>query len=298
MEKIGFIGLGAMGAPMAENLVKKGLDLIVYDLSDDAVQRLVAAGAGAARSVAEVAEKSDIIITMLPNSPDVAAVVTGPGGIIEHGRPEQLVMDMSTIDPSATDDICARLGDAGIGFVDAPVGRLVTHAIAGESLFMVGASDNHLGRVRPMLERMGTTIHHCGGPGSGIRTKLVNNLIAISVCQVNAEAIALATHFGLDPKATLDVVNGTTATNGHLVTAWPIKVLAGDTDPGFRIRLAQKDVSLALNAAQSAGLPMPAGSAVREALTLASGSAGYSEKDFSALLDFACETAGITPPRF
>ncbi len=122
---------------------------------------------------------------------------------------------------------------------------------------MVGASGNDFGRVKPVLED-GTTIHHCGGPGSGIRTKLVNNLIAISVCQVNAEAVTLAQAFGLDIRSTLDVINGTTATNGHLVGAWPNKVLVDDTHPGFRIRLAHKDVALALDAAKEAGIPMVA----------------------------------------
>ncbi len=297
-DRIGFIGLGAMGGPMAANLARKGHDMTVYDTDIAKTVPLAELGASVAGSVAELTAAVDLVITMLPDGPDVEAVLLGPGGVRESGRPDMAVIDMSTIAPATTDRLFTALTEAGIGFADAPVGRLVAHAIRGESLFMVGASGNDFGRVKPVLEGMGSTIHHCGGPGSGIRTKLVNNLIAISVCQVNAEAVTLAQAFGLDIRSTLDVINGTTATNGHLVSAWPNKVLVDDTDPGFRIRLAHKDVALALDAAKEAGIPMIAGSAVAQALTAAKGTAGFGERDFSALLDFVSGMAGIKPPRF
>lgn len=295
-ERIGFIGLGAMGAPMAANLARKGHQLIVHDIVPGKVAELVALGAEDGGSIAGVAAAADIILTMLPDSPDVEAAVLGPGGILESGRPDQLVMDMSTIAPATTDRLHKALTEAGIGFVDAPVGRLVTHAIAGELLFMVGASGNDFGRVKPLIEGMGTTIHHCGAPGTGIRTKLVNNLVAISVCQVDAEAITLAQSWGLDVQKTIDVINGTTATNGHLVTNWPNKVLKGDTSPGFRVALAHKDVSLALQAAHEAGIPMHVGAAVREAYAAAK-AAGYADEDFSVLVDYLCGRVGAKPPR-
>src|SRR6185503_12620683 len=156
--------------------------------------------------------------------------------------PGQLVMDMSTVDPLATDRFAQLLETRGMRLVDAPVGRLAAHADRGESLFMVGASDEDFARVKPLLEAMGTTIHHCGPVGSGIRTKLVNNFLAIVSCQTNAEALALAQRFGLDLQKTLDVLYGTTATNGQLKIAWPAKVLKGDTEPGFTIDLAHKDL--------------------------------------------------------
>jgi 4-hydroxybutyrate dehydrogenase/sulfolactaldehyde 3-reductase len=297
-EKLGFIGLGAMGRPMATNLVKNGFDLIVYDLNAAAVDALVQAGATAAGSVADVAQQVDVVITMLPDGPDVEKVVLGEGGVLASAKPDLLVMDMSTIDPRTTDAIATALAEQGLGFVDAPVGRLVSHAERGESLFMVGASDNDFGRATPMLEAMGTTVHHCGLPGAGIRTKLVNNFVAIACCQIDAEAIALATKFGLDVTKTLDVINGTTATNGHLKeAAWPSKVLAGDIEPGFRIRLAHKDLSLAVEAARMAGVPVFAGVAIREVLGQACRTGDFGEKDFSALLDVACHQAGIEPPR-
>lgn len=297
MERIGFIGLGAMGGPMAGNLQKKGHRLVVYDIDPSRIASLTALGAEAAGSVAAVAAAADIVITMLPDSPDVETVVLGPDGIAAHGRPEQLVMDMSTIDPAVTDRLAAALNERGMAFVDSPVGRLTIHAERGESLFMVGASHNDFGRVRPLLEAMGTTIHHCGGAGAGIRTKLVNNFVIIASCQVTAEALALAQAFGLDIGRTVEALKGTTATNGHLQFAWPAKVLAGDTAPGFRIRLAHKDLSLAVEAARRAGVPVFAGAAAREAVGQATRTGDFAERDFSALLDVVCGQAGIAPPR-
>ncbi|MFI4986619.1 MAG: NAD(P)-dependent oxidoreductase [Alphaproteobacteria bacterium] len=297
MEKIGFIGLGAMGRPMASNLTKKGFELVVYDIDPQHTASLVALGATAAASVAELARAVEIVVTMLPDSPDVKAVVLGPGGIAEHAREELLVMDMSTIDPAATDELAKALAAKSLAFVDAPVGRLVSHAESGQSLFMVGASHNDFGRVKPLLEAMGSTIHHCGKPGSGIRTKLVNNYLAILACQVNAEALALAAAYGLDLATTLEVINGTTATNGQLKVNWPTKVLKGDTTPGFRIALAHKDLSLAIEAARQAGVPTFVGVAARECLGVAKRTAGYADKDFSSLLEITCRQAGIKPPR-
>jgi len=297
VERIGFVGLGAMGGPMASNVARKGFALNVYDRSQEAIGRLAALGAKAQRSVAEVAQASDIVVTMLPDSPDVAEIVLGPDGIAAHGRKGQIVMDMSTIDPTTTDRLARQLAKQGMSFVDAPVGRLVSHAIKGESLFMVGATDADFARVKPVLDAMGTTVIRCGGPGAGMRMKLVNNYLAIVSCQMTAEALALATKLGLDIRTTLDVVNGTTATNGHLKGAFPSKVLAGDVAPGFRIALAHKDISLAVNAAHKAGAPVFTGAAAREVLALAMHDGDTGAKDFSALLEFASKLAGISTPR-
>ena len=292
---VGFIGLGAMGQPMAANLARKGFELIVYDIAQDRVPPLRELGATVGGSVAEVAEKADIAITMVPDSPQVEATVTGPGGVLEAGREGQLIMDMSTIDPAVTDKVAAAAAEAGRSFVDAPVGRLAAHAIAGESLFMVGAHDADFERVKPLLEGMGTTIHHCGPPGSGIRTKVVNNFLIMGINQMNAEALALSQAFGLELQKTLDVLLGTTAANGQLQLNWPNKVLKGDDEPGFRVALAHKDVSLAVEAARRAGLPVFAGAAVREALAMAN--RDFADKDFSTILDAVCALGGLTPPR-
>jgi 4-hydroxybutyrate dehydrogenase/sulfolactaldehyde 3-reductase len=296
METIGFIGLGRMGRPMASNLCRKGFRVIAYDTNPAAVAELAALQARPAKDVAEVAASSTAIVTMLPDSKTVDHVVLGPDGILSHAASGSLIMDMSTIDPKTTDRLAARAADKGVAFVDAPVGRLASHADKGESLFMVGAAAQDFARVKPMLEAMGSTIFHCGPAGSGTRTKLVNNYLAISSCQMNAEALALSQRFGLDLTTTLDVIYGTTAFNGQLKIAWPVKVLKEDTSPGFTIDLAHKDLSLVVDAANEARVPMPMAAAAREAFSYARAS-GSGGKDFSAMVDVLCQSAGITKPR-
>ena len=296
MEIVGFVGLGRMGKPMASNLCRKGFRLIVNDIDPAPVAELELLQASGEASVGELARKSDIIVTMLPNSAIVGEVVGGPEGVIAKAREGSLVLDMSTIDPGTTDRLAELAKGRGLGFVDAPVGRLASHADRGESLFMVGASAQDFERVRPLLEAMGSTIYHCGGVDSGTRTKLVNNFLAVASCQMNAEALALAARLGLDLEKTLDVLYGTTAFNGQLKIAWPAKVLAGDTAPGFTIDLAHKDLSLIVEAANAARLPMPMAAAAREAFSSAR-ARGFGLKDFSAMLDAHCGLAGVTPPR-
>ena len=296
MDMVGFIGLGRMGRPMASNLCRKGFRLIVHDVNRDAVAELELLQARGAQSVAEVAAASSVIVTMLPNSAIVEAVVAGPGGVFEHALPGSLVMDMSTVAPDVTDALARQAAEKGIGFVDAPVGRLASHADRGESLFMVGAADADFERVKPLLEAMGSTIFHCGPAGAGTRTKLVNNYLAVSSCQMNAEALALSQRFGLDLERTLDVIYGTTAFNGQMKIGWPAKVLSGDVSPGFTIDLAHKDLSLIVDAANAARVPMPMAAAAREAFSAAR-AAGFGGQDFSAMVDALCQSAGIAKPR-
>jgi 4-hydroxybutyrate dehydrogenase/sulfolactaldehyde 3-reductase len=161
----------------------------------------------------------------------------------------------------------------------------------------VGASDADFQRVRPLLEAMGTTIHHCGKVGSGGRTKLVNNYLAVVSCQLNAEALALSQRFGLDLEKTLEVINGTTAFNGQLRMNWSSKVLKGDISPGFTIDLAHKDLSLILSAANAAKVPLPLAAAAREFFSLAR-SGPYAQCDFSSIVDALCDLTGIDKPRF
>ncbi|HEX3703022.1 MAG TPA: NAD(P)-binding domain-containing protein [Vicinamibacterales bacterium] len=289
---IGFIGLGRMGRPMASNLCRKGFDLIVHDVNPAPVRDLVALRARAGTGTPDVAAASDIVLTMLPNSAVVEQTLLGPDGVLAHARAGTLVVDMSTIDPLVTDRLAKAAADHRCTFADAPVGRLASHADRGECLFMVGASEADWARLKPLFEAMGTTLHHCGGPGAGMRTKLVNNYLAIVSCQLNAEALALCQRFGLSLSPTLDVLYGTTATNGQLKIAWPNKVLAGDTEPGFTIDLAHKDLTLILEAANAAQVPMAVGAAAREAFTSAR-SRGYGSQDFSAMVDALCDLARI-----
>ena len=282
-----------MGRGMAANLVRKGETVVVHDVVEAPVRALVDLGATSAASAGDVAAAADVIFTMLPTTAIVADVV---GAVLARAKKGSIVVEMSTIDPLVTDRLAADASARGVGFADAPVGRLASHAAKGESLFMVGAAPEVFTRIKPLLEKMGTTIHHCGGVGSGMRTKLVNNYLAIISCQLNAEAVALSQRFGLDLAKTLEVIHGTTATNGQLKIAWPSKVLAGDTAPGFTIDLAHKDLTLIVEAANVAKVPVPIAAVAREAFSQAR-SAGHADKDFSAMVDVLCDGAGIARPR-
>jgi 4-hydroxybutyrate dehydrogenase/sulfolactaldehyde 3-reductase len=279
---------------MATNLCRRGVAPLVFDIVTDRVTSLRDAGAHVASSVNAVASDSDIVFTMLPTTASVLDVVGD--GLIPGGRAGQIVVDMSTIDPLVTDRLAAAAAERGIAFMDAPVGRLASHAQRGECLFMVGGDAQTFAQVSPYLAMMGTTIHHCGGVGTGMRTKLVNNYLAIILCQLNAEALALSQRFGLTLERTLDVIHGTTATNGQLKIAWPLKVLKGDVQPGFTIDLAHKDLTLIVEAANAARVPVPVAAAAREAFNAAR-SRGHGGLDFSAMVDVLCDNAGIEKPR-
>jgi 4-hydroxybutyrate dehydrogenase/sulfolactaldehyde 3-reductase len=285
-----------MGLGMASNLQRKGFSLTVYDINTSAVDALAKLGARAAGSVADATRDMDIVITMLPNSAVVLEIVSGPDGVLAHARKGAVILDMSTVEPDVTDRLARAAIAQGNSFVDAPVGRLASHADRGESLFMVGAAEADYATVMPLLEAMGTTIHHCGGAGSGTRTKLVNNYLAVVSCQLNAEALTLSQRFGLSLEKTLDVLYGTTATNGQLKIAWPDKVLKGDIAPGFTIDLAHKDLTLIVEAANTVKSPMPVGAAAREAFSTAR-ARGFGGNDFSAMVDVLCDLSGTEKPR-
>ncbi len=293
---VGFVGLGRMGRPMASNLCRKGFRLLVNDVNRAAMEELAQLQAKPCDTVAELAAGSDVVITMLPNSTVVHDVLSMAEGVFAHARLGTTILDMSTIDPDTTDTLAKAAKERGLGFVDAPVGRLASHADRGESLFMVGGETADFEQVKPLLEAMGSTIYHCGPAGSGTRTKLVNNFLAVASCQMNAEALSLSQRFGLNLERTLEVLYGTTAVNGQLKIAWPAKVLRGDTEPGFTIDLAHKDLTLIVEAANAARVPMPMAAAAREAFSAAR-ARGFGGQDFSAMVDAACDLAGIEKPR-
>jgi 4-hydroxybutyrate dehydrogenase/sulfolactaldehyde 3-reductase len=297
MDRIGFVGLGRMGKGMASSLQKKGYQLTVFDIQEAPLLELEALGAKRAASFAELVRNSDVVLTVLPGSQDVETAVFGPEGIIANGRAGLLYMDLSTVDPLTTDKVSAALAAKGMTMVDSPIGRLASHAARGECLFMVGASDTDFARVKPLLQAMGTTIHHCGKVGHGIRTKLVNNYLSVVSCQMNAEVLTLANSYGLDLETTLDVIHGTSATNGQLKLNFATKVLVGDTEPGFSVDLAHKDLTLIVNSANANKVALPIAAVARESLSLAR-STPYHAMDFSALLDFWCERANLPKVRF
>ncbi len=295
MERIGYIGLGVMGTPMSSNLVRKGFDVTVFDIDRSRVPPLVALGASGAESVAEIAETSTIVVTMLPGSPQVMDVVSGPGGIVESGRPGTVVLDTSTIYPKDTDALAEAARAAGMTFMDAAVGRLPPQAIAGTSMFMVGGEAEDVARVRPLLDAMGDTVVHCGPVGTGIRCKVVNNFLTMITAKANAEALSMAMKAGLPADTVWRVITGTTATNGCLSTGWLPKLFSGDLEPGFAMRLARKDLALGVRLAGELGVDTPLADL---ALAHYDGLLGskYADKDFSAIVSAACEAVGVGDP--
>lgn len=296
-DRIGFVGLGNMGGPMAANLARKGFRPTVLDVVPERMAPLAALGAAPAASLAALVQASDVTITMLPDTTAVESVVLGPGGVLERGRPGMLHLDMSTIAPAASRAMAARLAEAGMRFVDAGVGRGPAQAADGKSLFMVGAKPDDLARIRPLLDAMGDTVIHAGPPGSGIALKVVNNYIGMCLCQLNAEAFTLGARLGIPARTLYDVVTGTLASNEHLRIYWPTKALRGDIEPGFALKLALKDITLGVEAARDAGTPAEVGEAARRAIARARDVHGLAEKDVTALLHAAAAEAGIAPPQ-
>lgn len=288
MKTIGFIGVGTMGAPMARNLLRGGFQLRVYDVSASAVEAMKPSGATPAASPADAAQGADAVITMLPNSEHVESALFGKDGAAAAMRRGMLYIDMSTIAPATTDRIARRMAEQGVDMVDAPVGRQSQHAIEGKLLIMAGGTDAAIARARPVLEKMGDTIIHCGPVGCGARMKVVNNYMSITLNATTAEALTLAEASGLDPELARKVMLGTAAGQGHMGSTYPAKVLKGDLTPGFMIDLANKDLGLALDLARSLGVSVATGEQAREAYTTAQ-KKGRGREDWTAIYAMARE---------
>jgi 4-hydroxybutyrate dehydrogenase / sulfolactaldehyde 3-reductase len=282
LHRIGFIGLGTMGGPMARNLLKAGFALRVFDIEPKAAQALVSAGATAATSAADAARGAEAVITMLPNGEHVEAAAFGAAGAVETMQRGSLFIEMSTIAPSVTERLARKMTERGIAMLDAPVGRSPQHAVEGKLLIMVGGTEADLNRARPALEKLGDTIVHCGPAGSGARMKLVNNFMSITLNVTTAEALTLAEASGLDPQLARKVMLGTTAGQGHMGTTYPAKVLRNDLTPGFMVDLAHKDLGLALELASQLGVAVPTALAAGQAYDLAR-SEGHGRHDWTAV---------------
>ncbi|AST82014.1 TPA: sulfolactaldehyde 3-reductase [Citrobacter freundii] len=292
MAVIAFIGLGQMGAPMASNLLKQGHQLSVFDVNADAVQRLVEKGAQPARSPAQAAEGAEFVITMLPNGDLVRRVLLGEEGVCESLSPQALVIDMSTIHPLQTDKLIAELHAKGFAMMDVPVGRTSDHAVAGTLLLLAGGTPDQVERATPVLMAMGNELINAGGPGMGIRVKLINNYMSIALNALSAEAAVLCEALGLSFDVALQVMSGTPAGKGHFTTSWPNKVLKGDLSPAFMIDLAHKDLGIALDVANQLHVPVPLGAASREVYNQAR-AAGRGREDWTAILEQVRTTAGL-----
>ncbi|HEX2389905.1 MAG TPA: NAD(P)-dependent oxidoreductase [Casimicrobiaceae bacterium] len=289
---VGFIGLGTMGAPMARNVMKRGHALTVFDVVPAAVASIVAAGARAGATPKDVAAASDIVITMLPDAPDVERVALGPEGLVAGIRAGAIYVDMSTIDPATTRKVGAAIADRGAAMIDSPVGKTADAAVAGTLTLMVGGAAEVVERCRPVLDCMGTDFFHCGDLGAGQTMKLVNNLLATAVSEASIEALVAGTRSGLTLDTMMSVLRTTMAWNNALAIALPKRPLAGDFTPGFMMKLAHKDCRLALQMVEGLGVEAPVGRAafasVEEAMRR-----GLADDDVGALLKLREEAAGV-----
>jgi 3-hydroxyisobutyrate dehydrogenase len=297
---VGFIGTGTMGLPMVGNLVKKGFAVVAYDAVPTALQAAVKLGATAAASSADVAKRSDIVVTMLPSSSHVEAVYLGPAGVGEALAAGRLCIDMSTIDPAVSRRVAAALAARGLRFVDAPVSGGVGRATDGTLAIMVGGDARDLEEARPALSAMGTNVIHVGAVGSGEAAKICNNLIAGVAAVAVSEAFRIAEGFGVDPKVLTDVISKSSGNTWVMQQAHPVPGLVAraassrDYAPGFMTDLMAKDLGLAVNAARELRVPVVVATAAQQVLRLAS-SHGLGRKDFTAVYTFIKPSSDQAP---
>jgi 3-hydroxyisobutyrate dehydrogenase len=300
MTRIGFIGVGTMGLPMATNLLKKGFAVTAYDLNAAAVKAAVAAGMTAAASAAEAVAGADIVITMLPSSPHVESAYMGDGGVVNAVRKGTLCVDMSTIDPAASRRVAAAAAGRGVRFVDAPVSGGTPRATDGTLAIMVGASPEDFEAALPALQAMGTNVFHVGPVGSGEVAKLCNNLIAGVAAVAVSEAFRIAEGFGVDPKVVTDVIaksSGNTWLMEHMHPVPGLVARAASTNgyaPGFMTDLMCKDVGLAVDAARALRIPVFVAPAAQQVYRLAS-SHGLGRRDFTSVYTFLTPSSGQAP---
>jgi len=263
MKKIGFIGLGIMGKPMAMNLIKAGYDLIVYDVRSEPVKAVVTAGAKEGRSSSDVAAQSDVVITMLPNSPDVKEAVLGKDGVLDGAKKGLILVDMSSIAPLVAQEVAAEAEKKGVEMLDAPVSGGEPKAIEGTLSIMVGGKQDIFEQVEEILKVMGASAVLVGDIGSGNTTKLANQIIVALNIAAMSEAMVLATKAGVDPEKVYNAIRGGLAGSTVLDAKVPL-ALDGNFKPGFRIELHIKDLANALETAHEIGVPVPLASGVME----------------------------------
>jgi len=283
MQKIGFIGIGIMGKPMAKNLIDANYPLIVYDIRKEALEEIISYGAKSVSSCKEVASQCDIIITMLPNSPDVKKVVLGKEGVIEGIRAGQILIDMSSIAPLVTQEIAKELYEKGVEMLDAPVSGGQEKAKAGSLAIMVGGKEEVFKKCKDILEIMGKPTL-VGDIGAGQTTKLVNQVIvAINIAAV-AEALIMGKKAGVDPKNIFNAIKGGLAGSQCLIDKAP-RMFTGNYEPGFRMKLHVKDLTNALETSRELHNAMPLSAQVMEMMQTLMAD-GHSEIDHGGLALF------------
>jgi len=290
--KIGFIGLGIMGKPMAINLLKAGHELIVYDVIQENVKIVVQAGAQAAESSMQVAAQCSVIITMLPNSPHVKTVVLGPDGVLEGAKPDTLLIDMSSIAPQASQEIARVCLAKNVKMLDAPVSGGEPKAIDGSLSIMVGGDQDVFKSVKDdIFLKMGASAVYCGTIGAGNTTKLANQVVVACNIAACSEAFMLARKAGVDPLLVFDAIKGGLAGSTVMNAKIPM-ILEGNFKPGFKVDLHIKDLNNALETGHDVGSPMPLTAMVMEMLQTLHAD-GRGQDDHSSLANYYAKIAGV-----
>lgn len=291
MSPIGFIGLGIMGRPMAKHLIKAGHALVAYDIVAASLADVVAAGAAGGKSVADVAARCETIITMLPDSPDVQAVLAGEGGVFSAAKAGTLVIDMSTISPVVTRQLAAQAQAKGIKLLDAPVSGGERGAIEAALSIMVGGDAAVVQEAMPLFQIMGKTIVHVGGTGAGQVVKACNQVMVAMQMQAMAEALVLGTKAGVDPARVIEVLTGGYARCRVMEVRGP-EIIKRNFKPGFRTNLHYKDLNIALSTGAEYGVPLP-GTALVQEFFKAMRAAGHGDYDHSGVITVLEELAKV-----
>lgn len=290
IERIGFVGLGIMGRPMALNLMEAGYELTVHNRSRAKVDELVAEGAAPAGSPKEVAEKCDIVIAMLPGPPEVKQAVAGENGLLEGAREGSLIIDMSTSSPLLAQKLSQTAKARGVGILDAPVSGGDIGAVEGTLSIMVGGEENDFKRARPLFEAMGETDVHVGGAGAGQTVKAANQIVVALVIEAVSEALVLGSRAGVEPERVIEVLSGGLAAN-RLLKVKRKNFLTHDFTPGGEARFHRNDLGIALEAGRKYGVALPA-TAVVDQMLGALVAQGRGDWDHSALITLIEDWSG------
>ena len=294
MSKVGFIGVGTMGCPMASNIVTKGNDLKFYDpyVQDENKSKLENLGAEYCTTIKDLLDDSNFVITMLPNGNNVKDVCMGEEGLLKQSKKDYIHIDMSTILPADSIEINKEFESHNIKMFDAPVARLVNNAIDGTLLILVGGDKDKFEEIKPILETMGSDVVYCGKSGSGSKMKIINNYMSIVSNIVTAETLSLVEKSGIDLNLAISLLTTTAAGKGHLNVSYPIKVLQNDVTPGFKNTLALKDLRLALEQGALDGINLNTG---KSALSIYEDAdkTKYKDLDWTSMFNFVKEINNI-----
>ena len=290
MSKVGFIGVGTMGCPMASNIVSKGNELNFYDpfVQAENKSKLENLGGKYCSSIKNLLDDRDFVITMLPNGNNVKDVCLGEEGLLKQEKKDYIHIDMSTILPADSIAINKEFELQKIKMFDAPVARLVNNAIDGTLLILVGGDNDKFGEIKPLLETMGSDVVYCGNSGSGSKMKIINNYMSIVSNIVTAETLSLVEKSGIDLNLAINLLTTTAAGKGHLNVSYPIKVLKNDVSPGFKNTLALKDLKLALEQGSLDGIDLSTG---KSALKIYEGAekTHYKDLDWTSMFNYMKE---------